>query len=70
MTFIMALIGAPASLIAALLNRDPVWLISTGFWLVVGALLYVYLAGAARYWREHDAMRSEEYRRRGRTSFG
>ncbi len=66
----MAMIGVPASLVAGLVMRDPAWLISAGFWLIVGALLFAYLSGAAQYWREHQAIRAEEYRRHGRTSFG
>ena len=31
-TFIMAMIGVPASLVAGLVMRDPAWLISAGFW--------------------------------------
>jgi hypothetical protein len=69
-TFVLALIGVPVCLVLGLVNRDSAYVACAVFWLVVGIALFIYLALAARYWREHYAIIAEELRRYGRASFG
>lgn len=66
----LSLLGAPACPILGLIKDDNVLLASSIFWLIVGLVLFSYLALAARYWREHRAIISEELRRYGHASFG
>jgi hypothetical protein len=68
--FLLSLIGAPISVISWFVSGDEAYLFGAVFWLVVGCLFYVYLARSAKYWREHNAIRTEETRRFGRASFG
>lgn len=68
--FLLSLAGAPYCFVAWLVNNDAGYLFGATFWSVAGIALYIYLAYAAKYWREHQAIRIEEMRRFGRTSFG
>lgn len=69
--FVLALIGVPVFLVLGLINSDSAYVVGAAFWLVVGIALFLYLALAARYWREHYAILAEEARRYGRgASFG
>lgn len=68
--FLLSLAGAPYCFVAGLFNNDASYFFGAAFWSVVGIALYIYLAYAARYWREHQAIRTEEIRRFGCTSFG
>lgn len=49
---------------------DHVLLATSAFWWIAGLGLFSYLATAARYWRKHNAIRAEEARRYGRSTFG
>jgi hypothetical protein len=68
--FLVSLIGAPYCFVAGLLDNDAVYFFGAAFWSFLGVALYLYLAYAAKYWREHQAIRMEEVRRFGHTSFG
>ncbi|WP_457354381.1 hypothetical protein [Roseateles sp. P5_D6] len=68
---VISLAGVPICLVSALFNGgDRASLFGATFWLVVGVALYWYLSDAAKYWRQHQAIRGEEFRRWGTTSFG
>lgn len=69
-TFLLALIGAPGYFVAGLFSNDVAYFFGAAFWATVGIATYTYLAHAAKYWREHSAIRAEEVRRFGRSSFG
>lgn len=69
-TFVLALVAAPTCLVAGVFTGDIRYLWSTALWIVIGVPIYIYLACVAKYWRWHTAIRREEKRRFGRTSFG
>jgi hypothetical protein len=69
-TFVLSLFGAPTCLLLGLIKDDSVLLASSIFWMIVGLVLFSYLVHAAKYWREHRAIISEEVRRYGRATFG
>ena len=54
--FVLSLFGAPTCLLLGLIKDDSVLMASSIFWLIVGFVLFSYLAFAARYWREHRAI--------------
>lgn len=68
--FVVGLLGFPVQLISGLIKDDSVLMASAIFWLIVGLVSFSYLAVAAKFWREHHAIRSEELRRYGHTTFG
>lgn len=68
--FILSLIGAPTCLLLSFFESEPQLLWASIFLLAIGLMLFMYLSSCARYWREHRAIRIEEVRRYGRTSFG
>jgi hypothetical protein len=69
-TLVLSLLGAPTCLVLGLIKGDSVLLVTSVFWMIVGLVLFSYLVLAAKYWREHRAIISEELRRYGSASFG
>ncbi|MFN7855848.1 MAG: hypothetical protein ACK5OA_04610 [Acidovorax sp.] len=69
-TLLLAIIGAPGSLIAGMFTDDVAYYFGAAFWSIVAVALYTYMVRAAKYWRQHNAIRSEEVRRFGQASFG
>jgi hypothetical protein len=69
-TLLVAVIGAPGSLLGGLFTGEVAYYFGAAVWSVVVVPLYVYLAHTAKYWREHNAIRGEEIRRYGHASFG
>lgn len=67
---LLAVMGAPWSLLAGLFTGEVAYYFGAAFWSILAVALYTHLARAAKYWREHNAIRSEEVRRFGHASFG
>lgn len=67
---LLSLVGVPYCLVRSVANWDPVWAGASLFWSVTGGSSYWYLAHIGRYWREHHAIRAEELRRFGASTFG